>query len=90
MKITHTKTTLHIEDSYKIKSHSEMLNILHQYHIEHPDCEVFKRDLSSLISEWKAHNRLYSLGLFRSHTKDVDFEYPIERKYEIIWKILGI
>lgn len=28
--------------------------------------------MSSLINEWKAHNLLYDLHLFRSHTRNVD------------------
>lgn len=32
------------------------------------------RSLKSCINEWIAHNRLYFLGLFISHTKDTDLE----------------
>ena len=33
-----------------------------------------KRSVESWIREWKAHNRLYRLGLFKEHTKDCDLE----------------
>ena len=48
------------------------------------------RDFNSYVSEWKAHNRLYNLGMARSHTKNVDLEENISRKNEMIWRILGI
>ena len=31
-----------------------------------------KRSIKSYVREWRAHNRLYALGIFRSRTKDVD------------------
>ena len=35
--------------------------------------EWFKaRSLKSYVREWRAHNRLYKLGLFKDRTKDVD------------------
>lgn len=30
------------------------------------------RSLKSYVREWRAHNRLYKLGLFKDRTKDVD------------------
>ena len=41
----------------------------------------------SLSCEWAVHNALYKLGLFRSHTKDVDMEYPC--KSEWFYIVLG-
>lgn len=33
---------------------------------------ITKRSKASQIREWKSHNLLYNLHLFRNHTKDVD------------------
>lgn len=51
-------------------------------------CDYFRNE-ESYIREIKAHNRLYKLGLFKSHTKDVDMEEPIKWYYEIIYWLIG-
>lgn len=48
-----------------------------------------KRDTYSYMYEIKAHNRLYNLGLFRSHTKDTDLEENIKKWKEILFRIIG-
>lgn len=54
------------------------------------------RSANSYVREWRGHNRLYKLGLYKSHTKDVDLEEYIKAKDKIlgifkaiIWLILG-
>lgn len=47
------------------------------------------RTQRSYEREIKAHNRLYKLGLFRSHTKDCDLEEPIKWHRELIYFIIG-
>ena len=49
-----------------------------------------KRSLKSWIKEWKAHNRLYKLGLFRSHTVDCDLEENEKLHRLIAYQVLGI
>ena len=41
------------------------------------------RSNASLKREWVTHNFLYSIGMFRSHTKDVNLNYP--QKWYIRW-----
>ena len=48
------------------------------------------RTKASYIAEWKVHNRLYRLGIKRSHTKDVDLEENIDKCKDIGYRILGI
>ena len=48
------------------------------------------RTKASYIAEWKAHNRLYRLGIKRSHTKDVDLNEYQKKGEDLIWRILGI
>lgn len=47
------------------------------------------RTTNSYVREWLGHNRLYRMGLFRSHTKDVDLQEPSSLLNELIWLILG-
>jgi hypothetical protein len=87
MKVTYTKNLTKIFDSYKMKDvESEVKEIIEERARQgYP----VTRTLQSYVKETKAHNRLYKLGLFRSHTKDVDLEENIEKKTECVWKILG-
>lgn len=50
---------------------------------------VYLRNESSYIQEIKAHNRLYKLGLFKSHTIDTDLEEDLNEINKIIFFILG-
>ena len=47
------------------------------------------RRKASYIEEIKAHNRLYKIGLFRSHTVDTDLEEDLNNFEKITWFILG-
>lgn len=88
--ISVTTYNIHIIDSYKIKSRKEKRQILEGLKETEPGCQVLKnRKMCSLINEWTAHNRLYRLGLYRSHTKDVDLEWPIKWWHNVIWNIIG-
>lgn len=47
------------------------------------------RDEKSYIREIKAHNKLYKMGLFISHTIDTDLEENITPLNKLAWFILG-
>ena len=47
------------------------------------------RSVNSYIREWRGHNKLYKLGLFKSRTKDVDLEENQNILLKIVWLILG-
>lgn len=85
-----TSYNIHIPNSFKITKRKEMKKILLQIKSEHPECEVFKRKLWSLCSEWKAHNRLYKLNIEPERTKSVDLNYPLKWWVELAYNILGI
>ena len=48
------------------------------------------RTKASYIAEWKAHNRLYRLGIKRSHTADVDLEERIDKCKDVIYRVIGV
>lgn len=87
MKITYTEDNTHVEDSYKATNISlEVGYITRERYLRHlPTTRTFE----SYVREWKGHNRLYKLGLFRSHTKDVDLNEKQKPYEEIVWLILG-
>ena len=61
---------LHISDSYKIQDEYEIRSRVTFYYTS--GMLGHSRIIESYIHEWVAHNVLYNLGLFRSHTRDVD------------------
>lgn len=91
MRIKYIKNCTTIIDSYTIQDEKTICLCVKAI-INHRKSENLPvtRTKSSYVSEWKAHNRLYNLGIARSHTKDVDLEENLSKKNEIIWRILGI
>lgn len=83
------ENNLHIYESYKIKTALEMEDVLFSIALENKlHSNIFKRGLKSLVREWEAHNLLYRIGLFKSHTFEVDLEYP--PKFSCLYYILSI
>lgn len=83
-------SNLHIENSYKIKNCQDMDYILNDIRKGYGNLKILKnRDNKSLIEEWGAHNLLYNMGLFKSHTKDVDLNYPQSKVVSFIYKVLS-
>lgn len=80
-----------IYDSYKVMDKNKMNEILYAIKSKHPDCKVFEvRKWNNLISEWKAHSRLYKWEMFKSHTKDVDLDTDEPLWRRILYAIIGI
>lgn len=66
---------LQIENSYLIKSSDDMRKILTQISLANDTEYVCPRTTKSMIREWKSHNLLYYLGLFKERTKHVDLNF---------------
>lgn len=85
--IEYNSANVRILDPYKIKSKTFMELILEIFKIR--TGFVSKRSINSWVREWKAHNRLYKLGLFKEHTIDCDLEEN-EKWYRLIaYLIIG-
>lgn len=85
-----TTNNIHINDSYKVHSKKKMQKILNSIKLIYPDCNTWKRSMFSLKCEWKAHNRLYCFGIERDRTADVDLNYPLSWRENLIYDIIGI
>lgn len=71
-----------IEDSYTITKKDEMKEILEFLREQTPNnYAVHIRSIKSQIREWRAHNLLYKLGLYKSRTKDVDLDMDAEKLF---------
>lgn len=80
---------IQILDSYKIK-YNEFKNILEELIAENPEHQVFvNRNKYELLMEFSVHNFLYKFGLFKLRTINLELEYPIKLKNNIIYKIIG-
>jgi hypothetical protein len=79
---------IHIIDSYKINDIEEMKQFLLSIRAKHRSMSVFDRSIDNMIKEWVSHNILYKLHIFRSHTKDVDLEYPQKWFYKLGYSII--
>lgn len=90
-KITVTNNNIHIEDSYQYQTSTEMQDILNAVIVQYPTYDIcLNRSISSMIREWRAHNCLYWLHLWRSHTKDVDLNYPQKWYMRIVYYIISL
>ena len=72
--------------SWEVRAKGEQKRILADLLEEFPFLK--ERSLPSYLREWRAHNLLYGLGLFRSHTADVDLDAgePLWRR-AIYWAL---
>lgn len=86
IRIQYDLFNIKIINSYKVKE-KDMLTILEEFRSKAK--WAYHRTTKSWLKEWKAHNRLYRLGLFRSHTVDCDLEEN-EKWYKLLaYQILG-
>ena len=70
-----TPTNTHILDSASVRSKEEMRAYLREVRAQaSPDMAVCRRDIESMVREWRSHNFFYTFHVFRSRTKDVDLE----------------
>lgn len=64
-----------ILDSYKLKKKSDMKEVLELIREKaFKSAAVNNRSIKGMVNEWRVHNFLYSLGIAKTRTKDVDLE----------------
>ena len=84
-----TQYNVHINDSYKYLK-AEFEPVLRYLRVNFPDCEVFwHRSIKSMKREWACHNLLYNIHIERSHTKDVDINWPQKWYVTLAYDIFG-
>jgi len=91
LKVLVSSKNIKIIDSYQISNREKMREILIKA-LEKATEEGYKtpRTLNALVKEWVSHNRLYNFYLFRSHTRDADFEANESRFRRFVYFFLGI
>lgn len=90
VRIKITKRNIKIRNSFEVKDEAKMRFILNIVRNRAKQKNItFKRTNESWLQEWKAHNLLYKLNLFRDKTTDTDLEEQ-ESKFRLFcYKILG-
>jgi hypothetical protein len=63
---------VHINNSFKVTSRDDMNFVLDKIKTNYPNHEICNISNFMLVQEWATHNLLYSLGLFKDKTRDVD------------------
>lgn len=85
-------TNTHIENSYIIKNKVDMGDVLLAIRAKtgrYKNMAIHKRSLSSMVKEWRVHNLLYSMGIMKSRTKDVNL-YTNQKWYvKLAYSILS-
>lgn len=73
-----------IVDSYLVTDKKRMIEYLEQLPLK-----KVNRSMKSCLNEWIAHNRLYNLSLFKSHTSDCDLTQDESRFKRVCYWILS-
>lgn len=87
--ITVSDNCVTVFDSYKTTKRSLIKEVLSYVASKAPNNVIQHRSINSLCNEWIAHTRLYNMGIAKSHTRNVDMEYPISTLHSLAWTILG-
>lgn len=70
-----TKNCLTIYNGYQTTDKKTMVSFISSLRDnEGKDTIMAHRTVKSMVREWRAHNLMYNLHLFRSHTQDVDID----------------
>ena len=77
---------LQISDSYLYSKH-DMIPSLNLIKERYPLYAIWQRSMRSLRAEWIVHNACYRLHILRSHTADVDLNYP--NRTEWLYRLLA-
>ena len=89
LKVNINENNIKIINSYRINNKKEMKEILTEIFERDPYKDVRTRKIDESILEWKTHNILYNLHLFRTHTIDCDITENEQLHRMIIYQILG-
>jgi hypothetical protein len=88
-KVTCNEGNIKIVDSCFVQKR-DFTPVLKQIKVKYPNSDVLtNRCWWHMRMEWATHNCLYMLGLWESHTKDVDINYPLPLWEKVVYAVLG-
>lgn len=88
IEITCYSDKIKIEKTYIINDKEKMEIILSEV-LHRTEKFLPRRNMKSFIKEWKYHNRLYKMHIFRNHNKDIIFKDTQSKWCKFMCTILG-
>ena len=93
-KVTCSISNTFIENSHEIKSIKGMKDFLLKIQSDARNnvynAAIYKRTISGMIIEWRAHNLLYALGVKKERTGSVDLNLDVHPFFKICYFILSL
>lgn len=90
LKVDASEDNTTIFDSYKVKKSFDMKSIIYYIRDNTPkEYAINVRSIPGMVREWRVHNLLYSLGLFKDRTRDVDLNTGQPRYAKVLYFILS-
>ena len=90
LKVFSSKNCTTIWDSYQVESYKDMKEIIYCIKPEVSlEDAINTRRVSSMIHEWRVHNLLYSLGIFKRRTKSVDLDINQPWYLKVLYTIIS-
>ena len=87
--VTYSQGNIKIIDSCFVYK-KDFTPVLKRIQKVYPDSDVLKnRCWWHIRMEWATHNCLHMFGMFKSHTKDVDINYPLPLWEKIVYAVFG-
>lgn len=87
--ISVSASNVHIENSYKVKSKSNMYCVIKHIKEKFPEHDINKLSDFILVQEWASHNLCYTFNIYRDRTKDVDLDFNKKWYIKMIYAIIG-
>ena len=88
IEITCYSDKIKIEKTYIINDKEKMEMILSEV-LHRTESFLLRRNMKSLIKEWKYHNRLYKMHIFRNYNKNIIFKSTQSKWCKFMCAILG-
>lgn len=77
---------LHIKDSFMVRDVNHIRELVIAYY--HAGKLGKSRSVQSYVVEWHVHNVLFFMGLFKSHTADVDLNDDESKFRRFIYRLI--
>lgn len=87
--ISVSASNVHIENSYKVKSKSDMYCVVKHIKGKYPEHGINKLSDFILVQEWSSHNLCYKFNIYRDRTKDVDLDCNKKWYIKMIYAVIG-
>ena len=89
LSISISASNVHIENSFKVKSKTDMYSVIKRIKEKYPEHDINKLSNFILVKEWASHNLCYIFNIYRDRTKDVDLDCNKKWYSKIMYAVIG-